>query len=94
MFKNISLEQAFNLIKQNDSIIIIDIRDKEDFQKRHIKNAINLSIYELERIKKIAPSFESTIIIYCYSGIRSIAASEKLLELGYTNVYNIKKGYR
>lgn len=94
MFKNISLEQAFNLIKQDDSIIIIDIRDKEDFQKRHIKNAINLSIYELEKIKKIAPSFESTIIVYCYSGIRSIAAAEKLLELGYINVYNVKKGYR
>lgn len=94
MFKNISLEQAFNLINQDSSVIIIDIRDKEDFQKRHIKNAINLSIFEIEKIKKIAPSFESTIIVYCYSGIRSIAASEKLLELGYTNIYNIKKGYK
>ena len=34
MFKNISLEQALSLIKQDSSIIIIDIRDKEDFQKR------------------------------------------------------------
>lgn len=94
MFNNISLEQAFNLIKQDSSIIIIDVRNKEDFQKRHIKNAINLSIYELDKIKKIAPSFENTIIVYCYSGIRSIAATEKLLELGYNNVYNVKKGYK
>lgn len=88
MTKNISNFEAHRLIKNN--AIVIDIRDAKDFGVSHIPGALNISINALD---KIYLDKKQPIIVVCSHGIRSIAAAERLMELGFINVYNLANGY-
>ena len=88
MTKNISSPDARRLIKSGATVV--DIRDAKDFGVSHIPGAINISINDLA---KLYLDKNQTIIVVCAHGIRSIAAAEKLIELGYTKVFNLKDGY-
>jgi len=88
MTKNISNQDAHRLIK--NGVSVVDIRDAKDFGVSHIPGAINISINNLDKLKL---DKNQTIIVVCSQGIRSIAAAQKLVELGYTKVYNLKDGY-
>ncbi len=72
-----------------DDMIIIDVREANEYKFGHLDNAINISVNNLteESLKDI--SKDSKIVVYCQSGSRSKDASEKLLELGYKNVYDL-----
>ena len=88
MTKNISNREAKSFIKNGATVV--DIRDEKDFGVSHIPGAINISINDLG---KLYLDKTQTIIVVCSHGIRSIAAAEKLAELGYTKVFNLKDGY-
>lgn len=68
------------ILHQPDSLLIIDVRQKVEFQIKHIKYAINIplkqakNIDEIERIKK--NSKNKIIILYCSDNSRSIIASK------------------
>jgi rhodanese-related sulfurtransferase len=40
----------------------------------------------------MVPDKDSNIVVYCGKGIRSAFATNKLKEMGYTNVRNLKGG--
>ena len=88
MTKNISNPEARRLIKTGATVI--DIRDAKDFGVSHIPGAINISINDLD---KLYLDKTQTIIVICSHGVRSVAAAEKLKDLGYTKVFNLKDGY-
>lgn len=70
-------------------VVIIDVRTQEEYDERHIKNAVLIPHYELyEKVKQIIPDKSETILIYCRSGARSSAAEKILLYFGYKNVYD------
>lgn len=39
------------------------------------------------------PDKKARIVLYCNGGPMSRTASERLVELGYTNIYNLQKGF-
>ena len=88
MTKNILSPEAKRLIKNGATVV--DIRDAKDFGVSHIPGAINISINNLT---KLYLDKNQTIIVICSHGVRSIAAAEKLTELGYTKIFNLKDGY-
>jgi len=88
MTRNITNLEANRLIRNGAKVV--DIRDAEDFSVSHIPEAINISINDLRNLR--LDKYE-TIIVVCYSGITSVAATEYLKELGYKNVFNLKNGY-
>ena len=73
----------------SDKFIIFDAREKAEFDVSHIPDAIYLgySDFNVVRIKNIPK--EKNIVIYCSIGYRSEKIGEKLLRLGYKNVYNL-----
>ena len=91
MIKNINISELKHLLSDKE-LIILDVRDKEDFQKRRINKAINIEIEEINNIIKICPDKNKKILVYCARGVRSIVAAEILEELGYKEVYNLKGG--
>ena len=91
MVGNITSVQASNLIRSNAKVI--DIRDKNDFNKSHIYGAVNIGINEVEKVLRLFPNKNEKIIVVCSKAIRSIAIAEQLSEMGYRNVYNLMDGY-
>ena len=77
-----------------ENVLYLDVRSRLEFSNSHIDNAINIDVDEIEEnIKDLVPNKDRTIIVYCQSGNRSKTASEKLIKLGYKNIYNMIGGY-
>lgn len=82
----ISKEEAANLIR-TDSVILIDVRTKEEYESVHIQNAINIPVEELrESIAGINLTYNKKIMVYCSTGSRSKTAINILNSMGYTNI--------
>ena len=62
-------------------------RTKEEYEAAHIPGAINVP-NEAIKVKepKELPDKEQLILVYCRSGNRSKQASQKLADMGYTNI--------
>lgn len=82
--KKIIYEEAVDLMK--DDHILIDVRTKEEFEERHIKGAINIPV---DSINTVDYPKDKKIIVYCRSGNRSSMAASELINMGYTNVYDL-----
>jgi rhodanese-related sulfurtransferase len=69
---------------------LIDVRTKEEYDSYHMENAINIPLDNINKIlEDINIKKSSVIIVYCKSGVRSSSAAEKLVSLGYKNVYDL-----
>lgn len=90
VFRNISPHEAKRWLDEEDGIILLDVRTQEEYREKHIPNSVLIPVDVLE--KKAIDELKdksSTIIVYCRSGRRSVTASEILVKLGYTNVFNL-----
>ncbi len=74
--------------------VVLDAREKEEYEVSHIKNAIHIGYdyFKMKTFKKLGIPKDSCIVVYCSLGIRSEDISEKLKKAGYTNVYNLYGG--
>ncbi len=80
---------------QKENIVLLDSREKIEYETSHIKNAVCVGYdkFKLKKIKKLLPKDKTKpIVVYCSLGIRSEDVAEKLKEAGYTNVYNLYGG--
>lgn len=87
-YTQISQEEARQLMEQDGTKVIVDVRTQEEYDSGHIPGAIcipNESI-ETEQPEEL-PDPQQVILIYCRSGNRSKQAAQKLFDMGYTNVY-------
>lgn len=88
-YQKITAEEAKARMDSGDEIIVVDVRTAEEYESEHIKRAVlipNESISDTQ--PALLPDFDAEILIYCRSGNRSAQAAEKLLAIGYTNVYD------
>ena len=86
-YKQISQSEAKALMDSEDNYIILDVRTQTEFDGGHIKGAVLIPDYDIEaKAEAMLPDKDQLILVYCRSGRRSKIASEKLAEMGYTNV--------
>ena len=89
-YKQISSSEAMELMKSETNYIILDVRTCDEYNSGHIKDAIcipNETINETNNyVSEQLPDKAQMILVYCRSGNRSKQASEKLADLGYTNI--------
>lgn len=86
-YRQISMDEAVNMMAQETGYIILDVRRPDEFAAGHIPNAINVPNETIgtAEISEL-PDKNQLIMVYCRSGRRSKEASEKLVKLGYTNI--------
>ncbi len=91
----ISPSKAQDIISNSD-VVILDVREEDEFNAGHIDNTILLPRGLLEfKINTIAELSDKSaaIIVYCRSGKRSALSANTLQNMGYTNVLSIAGGY-
>lgn len=76
----------------SDDILILDTREKQEFQVSRIPNAIhvgheNFDIDEIESFDR-----DRSVVVYCSVGVRSEQIGEKLQDAGFINVKNLYGG--
>lgn len=92
-FKNILGEETVKLMDDTNDILILDVRDKEEYDAGHIEDAVNVPVDEVEkRISEFEEYKDKTVLVYCRVGKRSAQASEILSKNGFKNVYNAEDG--
>ena len=85
--------EKFNDAIKNNIGIILDVRTSKELNSGIIKNASTIDFYD-KRFKSKASKIqkEKTIFVYCRSGSRSYQACKILIDLGFTDVVNLKGG--
>lgn len=88
-YVKISAEEAKSMMDNNKDVLVVDVRTMEEYDAGHIENAI---LIPNETITDAPPKeladLDAQILIYCRSGNRSQQAAEKLIEMGYTNIFD------
>ena len=86
-YRQIGMDEAVTMMEEESNYVILDVRTPEEFSDKHIPDAINIPNETIgtEEIREL-PDKEQLILVYCRSGNRSKQASEKLVNLGYTNI--------
>lgn len=87
-YTQIPQDLAKEMMRADDSLVVVDVRTQDEYAEGHIPGAIcipNESIVDAQPAE--LPDLEQTILVYCRSGRRSKEAAQKLADMGYTNVY-------
>lgn len=88
-YQQITAEEAKKMIDEQKDEIILDVREQEEYDEKHIPGAIlfPVGMIDEETAAGVIPEKDTMILVYCRSGNRSKTASQKLADLGYTQVY-------
>jgi len=80
---------------QNHEAVIVDVREKDEWDEEHIPHAIHLSRGTIELdIEEKVPDSNAVIICHCGGGGRSALAAESLQKMGYKNVRSMAGGLK
>ena len=76
-------------------LILLDVRDKEEFDAGHLPNALHVSRGLMEfKIGRMVPDKNANIILYCRTGARSALATDVLNQMGYVNAKNMAGAFK
>jgi len=90
---NIAVADVKKAIDAKEKVILLDVRTPDEYARDHISGSINIPFDEVElKVKKIIPDKKKKVYVYCLSGSRSVRAVAEMINLGYTQVYDIKQG--
>lgn len=93
-FAELSAKEAKKLI-ENKKAFVLDVRTPNEFYEGHIKNAVLIPVSQLSgRLSEIEKYKDKDILVYCRSGNRSTVASEIMIQNGYKNLYNLRRGIK
>ena len=89
-FEKISADDAKKIMSTEKNFVILDVRTKDEFDKKHIPNAILLPLAEIEKgnFTEKLPDKNQKILIYCRTGRRSANAAQILVDNGYKNIFD------
>jgi rhodanese-related sulfurtransferase len=80
---------------KSSGAVIVDVREKDEWDEERISDAIHLSRGTLELdIEEKVPDVNTTVILHCGGGGRSALAAESLQKMGYKNVRSMAGGFK
>ena len=83
---------------QLGDMLVLDVRELEEFEAGFIPGAVNIPRGVLEFKISNHPAFKdkqaANVLVYCQSGGRSALATEALNKLGYTKAVSMAGGFK
>ena len=91
----VTVEQVKGRLQANGrEVVLIDVREREEYRDGHLPGAISLPRGFLEmRIEETVPDRDAEVVAYCQGGTRSLIAARILKDMGYSNVVSMSGGY-
>ena len=90
----ISPQDAAAKLKSGEAVIV-DVRDKDEWDEGHIPRATHMSRGTIELdIEEKVPDPNVMIICHCGGGGRGALVTESLQKMGYKNVRNLAGGFK
>jgi len=79
--------------KTSDELMILDVRQPNEYRKGHIPGAKLIPLPELDkRLDELSP--EKSTLVYCAVGGRSRIAAQMLTGKGFNNIFNMSGGFK
>ena len=102
--KSVNVQQLMGMIEEGEMILLVDVREPNEFNAGYIPGAVNIPRGTLEfkigneefwdAAMLYMPEKKEKIIVYCKKGKRSILAAESLKLLGYKDVKYVEGGWK
>jgi len=90
VYRKITQEEAKGMMGEAKGFVLLDVRTEEEHREQRIPGSVLLPYDEIiDRAEEKLPDKGALIFVYCRSGRRSETAARGLVDLGYTNVYDI-----
>ncbi len=90
-------------VEQNPSLILLDIREQDEFDRMYIQSSIHVPRGTLEgacawnyddTVPELARARNQNIVVVCRSGNRSALAAYTMQQMGFENVRSLKLGIK
>lgn len=90
-------------LRENPSLLLLDVREPEEFAAMHISGSLNIPRGILETacnwdfedtVPELVIARDREVIVICRSGRRSLFAAYTMQQLGFRNVVSLKTGLR
>ena len=88
----VSFKELNEIIKNNNKVVLLDVRSRQEYNEGHLNGAINIPLSEIKMNADKYLNYDDTIITYCQMGSRSKKAVNILNKLGYNNVQTLEGG--
>ena len=90
--KSVGPQQAVMLINRSDAVVV-DVRDKKEFDSGHIVDAINIPLAKFDqRMAELTKHKEKPVVVVCKMGQQSSDACKKLTTAGFAQVSKLGGG--
>jgi len=88
----VSAKQAKFMIRSGKIKKVIDVRTITEYRAGHYRGAVHIPVNKINK-KTTTELPKSGLLVYCNTGQRARFAAEKLIDLGFKNVYYIAGHY-
>ena len=87
-YQQITQESAKEMMDTQE-VLILDVREQHEYDSGHIPGAVLLPVGTITKdtAAAVIDDLDTVVLVYCRSGNRSKTASQTLVDLGYTNIY-------
>lgn len=86
-YERISVQEAIDYMSYESVYSIVDVRDKAEYDRRHVAGARSLPCDEIvESADEVIPDRHVMLYVYGSDSDQSCAAAQKLSDIGFTSV--------
>jgi len=93
-YRDLDVEE-FSQYVYDPNAVVLDVRTEDEWQANGvIPGAVKIDFFDKDFEQIVSGiSKQKSIYVYCHGGGRSSDASEKLIKMGYQDVFNLENGF-
>lgn len=87
-YHKITAEEAKQMMDEG-GVTVVDVRTEAEYKEGHIPGAVLVPNESIgSEPPEALPELDAVLLVHCRTGVRSKQAADKLVEMGYTQVYD------
>ena len=88
--KNLSPDEAWELMLNDNTAMLVDVRTNQDYKIGHIQESICIPLHDISNNPfSVCDRRDTPLILYCQKGYKSSLAAQALIDAGYSRIYTI-----